>query len=246
MFCSDCGAKADGRFCWQCGAKLHGRQTTDPGRATAESSDESHAVKFAPGSAIDSSERAGVDWSDEICYERLLAVDAVRDRVVAAGRRHQPGVSGEQFLAVFDAIVPTGVSIEKLSLALQPVYGRLGIKTGQTASWLLPARAGEAFVAVLCALASHGHTLKSVEQATTRCDLKMAIPSSLWALAGELVVTLERESSGTRVIAAANVTGQMFDWGHCRRVLDRIHAGIVQELAEICGGTAAHSTKRAA
>lgn len=246
MFCSDCGAKADGRFCWQCGVKLHTMQATEPGRATAGTSDESHAVKFVSDSATTFSQGATDDWADEICYERLLAVDAVRDRVASAGRRHQPGVSGEQFLAVFDAIVPTGVSIEKLSVALQPVYGRLGIKTGQTASWLLPARAGHAFLAALCALASHGHTLKSVEQATTRCDLRMTIPSSLWALAGELVVTIERESAGTRVIAAANVTGQMFDWGHCRRVLERIHAGIVQELAEIRGASAAHSTKRAA
>lgn len=246
MFCSDCGAKADGRFCWQCGAKLHSSQATEPGRATAGAADEPHAVKFAPGPAAGSSQGATADWSDEICYERLLAVDAVRDRIAVAGRRHQPGVSGEQFLAVFDAIVPTGVSIEKLSVALQPVYGRLGIKTGQTASWLLPARAGHAFLAALCALACHGHTLKSVEQATNRCDLRMTIPSSLWALAGELIVTIERESSGTRVVAAANVTGQMFDWGHCRRVLERIHAGILQELAEICGSTATHSTKRAA
>ncbi len=231
MHCSECGTRAAGKFCWSCGAKLNAT-TAAPVAAVARTPcvDEPVDLVFddepAPGPAV-----APVpDWSQEVSYQKLLAVPAIRERIAAAGRRHRPGVSGEQLLAVADSLVSTGVSLEKLCVALQPIYGRLGIKTGKCEERSLAAPAGATLVATLCSLAAQGHELKHVEQADDGCALQAVIPSSVWSLAGDLVVSVQRRSRDTMIAASTAITGQVFDWGHSRRVLGRLFDGINQEL----------------
>ena len=228
MFCSDCGVAASGRFCWKCGARLHGA-ALEANRSDNRQSNRSDSHVVAHPIVEESA--AENCWRHETSYERLLSLPPIRERIAEAAQRHRGGISGEQFLAIFDAIVPTGISVEKLAAALQPIYGKLGLKTGKSSEWTIPAPAGETMVAVLCALAARGHTLKAVNQSPDGCVLQVLLPSSVWALAGDLVVSIENRSSCSLVTAAAEVPGQIYDWGHCRRTLERLRQEILNELS---------------
>lgn len=222
MFCSECGAKASGKFCWQCGSKIvAGGAAPSGGGPVVEKDEEPLEVIYEDGP---------VDWTDEIRYDRLLAIPEIRERIAASGKGFRPGVSGEQFLALFDALVPTGVSLEKLCVALQPISGSLGFKTGKSESRTFAVPAGRLLVATLCRLAAQGLALKKVDQASNGCTLRATIPSSLWSLSGEMVVSVERGHGISILAATTDVAGQLFDWGHSQRLLNGLFDGVAQEL----------------
>jgi hypothetical protein len=134
MYCSYCGAKAEGNFCWSCGARLG----TDGGAAPALETTQ--------------------DWSHEIRYYALMRMPEVREKVARASASVRRSVSGEDFLALFDKVMPMDVPLEKLALIAQPLGERLGLKTGKERSELIGKPPGQTLVAALCSLARHGQT----------------------------------------------------------------------------------------
>jgi len=210
MYCSNCGVKAGGRFCSACGSRIQTPETEASTLSVEPMAIEPMVVEpmdieptsvelvavtrtTAEQSRIVTTiaERSG-DWADETVYEQLLKFPDVRERIARAGQRSRKAMTGEEMLALFDSIVPTGVSLEKLTGALLPIFDRMGIKTGKQSSVTLRVRAGHGVVATLCALASQGYELQKVDQSADGCVLTALIPSNLWTNRGELVVALER------------------------------------------------------
>jgi hypothetical protein len=199
MFCSQCGAEADGRFCWSCGAPLVRPDAAEPAAPTADTA---------------------VDWESEIRYDVITRQPGVRELLARQASLAKKRMSGEEFLEAVDGIAKLGVPLATLVEIVQPIYTRLGIGTGkvQTQTFELPP--GRVLVGVLCSLARRGQALRSVEQATDGCVLEAALPSDMWSLEGDLVVTIRRaDGGGTRVDAATKVYGQLFDWGKSKGAL---------------------------
>jgi hypothetical protein len=105
MFCSNCGAEASENFCSKCGAPLR---------------------NIAAASVV-----VDHDWSQEVRYERLIRIPEVRDLISRHAAMAKKYLSGEEFLAFVDKVIPLGVSVEKLGAIVQPISAKLGIKTGK-------------------------------------------------------------------------------------------------------------------
>jgi hypothetical protein len=197
MFCSSCGAEATGNFCWKCGSPL----------------------KDAPAPAPE-------DWSRELRYQTLIQIPNVREMVSRQAGMAEKHLSAEDFLAMFDKVVPLGVSLEKLGTLVQPIYVRMGIKTGKARTETLPQPPGTVIVAALCSLARHGQALQQVQQFEDGCLLEAALPSDMWSWKGTLYVSVHGTDAETRVEATTDIKGQMFDWGKSKRVLETLFADL--------------------
>jgi hypothetical protein len=202
MYCSHCGAKAEGNFCWSCGARLGADGGAAPALETTQ------------------------DWSHEIRYDALMRIPEVREKVARAGASVRRSMSGEDFLAVFDKVMSMDVPLEKLALIAQPLGERLGLKTGKERSELIGKPPGQTLVAALCSLARHGQTLRRVEQSVDSCLLEAALPSDLWSFEGDLYVAVRRHGDDSRAEAATKIQGQLFDWGKSRGCLDALFADL--------------------
>jgi hypothetical protein len=55
----------------------------------------------------------------------------------------------------------------------------------------------------------------------------------MWALEGDLIVTVQAEPQAVRVEAATVVKGQLFDWGKSRRSLDQLLADLEKTPARL-------------
>ncbi len=201
MYCSQCGAKADGDFCFQCGAPLQG--------ATRSSVEQT-------------------DWSEQINYEELLRVREVRDLIAehASMARERPSV--EELLSICDnALSPVkGLSSKTVVAIAQPILAGMGIKTGKTRSQVFQRPAGRILVASLCCLARQGWPLRHAKQAVDGCVLEATLPSDVWAMKANLVVSVSRTGSGTLVEVATTVPGQLYDWGKSNRCLGQLFADL--------------------
>ena len=156
----------------------------------------------------------------------------VRDRlaVIPEGAK---SISGEEWLELYDqAFKPfTGVSVKTVASIAAPLYAKMGIKTGKTRSEIRAEPPGQVMVEVLCALARHSLPLVKVHQGETGCVFEAKLPSDLWALEGQVVVTIERLGTQTKVEAATNIPGQLFDWGKSTRCLAKIFADLRTKAA---------------
>jgi hypothetical protein len=200
MFCSNCGAEVSGNFCAKCGAPL----------------------KNVP----DSSAVITQDWSREVRYEYLIRIPDVRDMISRHAAMAKKGLSGEQFLAFSDKVIPLGFSLEKLGSVLQPISAQLGIKTGKECSETLAIPPGTVIVTTLCSLARHGQALQQVQQFENGCLLEATLPSDMWSFEGVLYVSVREVGTGTRVDGATKIKGQLFDWGKSNRCLETLFADI--------------------
>jgi hypothetical protein len=201
MFCSHCGQPAANRFCAHCGQPLDN----------------------AGGVAI-----AVVDepWEEEFRYEALIRAPQVRDAISRHASFARKGMSGEQFLKICDKLMPLGVPMESLAAVIQPLYAALGISTGKQRLVQIQASIGRVMQRALCSLARRGQTLRDVQQAADGCVLTAELPSDLFALAGDIMVTLRRRDAATEVNAATKIGGQWFDWGKSNRALDQLFADL--------------------
>ncbi len=197
MFCSNCGTQASGNFCAACGHALQ-------------------AVAPKPAEIIP------IDWSQEVCYERLIAIPEVRDRIANAGSQHRKHMSAEEFMSAFDQLVGYGVPMSKVVDFARPFYSKLGINTDKSTSRRLHLPPGKALVGVLCSMAKNGTELKGVEQAEGGCVLNAVMPSSIWSFSGDLRVTVRKEGSATHVETNIKIPGQKFDWGKSQRLMDEL------------------------
>ncbi len=198
MYCSNCGEKASGNFCSRCGARLAQAETAP-------------AVAAAPA-----------DWQHEARYDVLMQVPEVRERLARAAAGARKVVSGEKYLELYDKVMGTKVPLKTVAEVLVPLYSNWGVATGKTRSDLVPAPVGRVLVATLCALARGGRTVKQVRQCDDGCVVEATLPSDLFSLEGELVVSVRRDAGGTRVEAATKIPGQFFDWGKSNRCLGRL------------------------
>jgi hypothetical protein len=200
MFCSNCGAQVNGKFCSNCGAAVGANNTSE--------FDAPH------------------DWAEEVKYERLVRVPEIRELISKHASMANKSFSGEDFLAFADKVIPSGVSIEKLASALQPIYTQMGIKTGKESNETLAIPIGKVIVTALCSLARHGQVLQQVRQFEDGCLLEATLPSDLWSFAGTLYISVRKAPTGTRVEGATTITGQLFDWGKSKRCLETLFADI--------------------
>jgi hypothetical protein len=204
MFCSQCGAKAAGKFCSACGAPL---------------------LAIAPATNLDDHDpQPPIDWKNSVNYETLLQVPEVRDRIAKSAAQSKKHMTGEEFLDMYGAALGklSGVPLPmgKMAPFFQSMGARLGFKTGKSRTQLIAAPPGSVLVALLCSLARHGREVRSVQQLADGCVLTAALPSDLFALEGDLILGVARHPGGTRIDARTDIQGQWFDWGKSTRCLD--------------------------
>jgi hypothetical protein len=216
MFCSECGAKAAGKFCSACGARL----TLGP---------DDHVVPFV--------EPVG-DWSNVTDYQTLLRIPEVRDRIARSAAQSKRSMTGEEFLELYGNAVgklaglPVKLPMSSLARWAQSTYAKLGVKTDKSRTQSYSTPPGTLLVTLLCALARDGRALRSVHQLSDGCTLVAALPSDLFALEGDLVVTVTRAADGgSYVEARTDIPGQMFDWGKSTRCLDALLAELTSAAA---------------
>jgi hypothetical protein len=209
MFCSECGKPGHGKFCSHCGASLE----------LSES-----AIDAIPSESV-------IDWDREVRYETILKFPSVRDTIERHSRQSPKRMTGEQFLALAEKLVPLGVPLEGLAALVQPLYARLGIKTGKARAQQVQAPAGRVLVRALCSLAHHGQALRGVTQAPDGCLLNATLPSGLFSLEGDLLVSVRRSGLQTEVSGATCIRGQFFDWGKSNRCLDTLFSDLKREAA---------------
>ena len=197
MYCSQCGAEAAGSHCSSCGASL--QAATLPARQPT-------------------------DWSEIIEYEQLLRIQEIRDLIARHAEQYKKRATGEEFLQYCDKafVHLPGVSMATLASVVQPIYAKLGVKTGKTRSQVFDKPPGKILVALLCSLARHGQHLRRVSQAQDGCVFEAAIPSDMWSFEGDFVITVYWEGSGTVVEAGTIIKGQLYDWGKSKRCLKKL------------------------
>jgi hypothetical protein len=209
MFCSECGKPAHGKFCSLCGAPL----------AVAELVTDVVPAEIVP------------DWDGEVKYETILKYPGVRDAIERNAKQAPKRLTGEQFLQLADKLIPLGVPLQGLVSVVKPFYERLGIKTGKERSRQVAAPVGQVIVRALCSLARHGQTLRGVTQATDGCLLEASLPSDIFALEGNLLVSVRRSGPHAEVCGATHIGGQLYDWGKSNRCLDKLFLDLTSNAA---------------
>jgi hypothetical protein len=165
------------------------------------------------------------DWQGEVDYQTLIHNPEVRDLLA---RQQPPAVrmTGEEFVDSFGKIMKSPVALGPAMGIMQDVYGRMGAHTGKTRSQRYRQPVGRVIVLALCALARGGYKVQDVHQASDGCMLICQIPSDMFSLAGQLLVTIQREADGASVHADTHIEGQLFDWGKSNRCLNQLFRGI--------------------
>lgn len=214
MFCSECGAKADGKFCSSCGHRLATVQPLPPEAISLQT-----------------------DWSDIVDYEALLRIPEVRDRISTSAAQAKKAMTGEEFLEMsFKALgkmagLPVPIPVTGLARFAQSTYARLGIQTGKSRAEFISKPAGTVLVSILCSLARNGRTVRGAHQLTDGCILVASLPSDMFALEGDLVITVTRSLAGSLIEAKTEIKGQLYDWGKSTRCLDALFAELVSPAA---------------
>jgi hypothetical protein len=193
-------------FCSNCGSPAEGNYCSGCGAALA----------VLPASG----------WEYEVRYAVLVRVPQVRLAIEAHARTARKGISGEQFLALCEKTLPGGAPLELLASVVQPIYASWGIGTGKQRSATFEAPIGRMLLHVLCSLARHGQVVRQVQQASDGCLIEAALPSDLWSLEGDLLISVQKQLAGTQIQAATKIKGQLFDWGKSTRCLDRLFADL--------------------
>ncbi len=211
MFCSECGAKACGKFCSACGCRLNAPESALVLR------DEDFLAETS-------------DWEHDCHYERLVRVEAVR----AAIRRNEQAagktVSGEAFLELFDKLLASPVPLASLAGVVQPLYDSLGIRITREQTGWIDAPVGRTIARVLCSLAKRGQPVQQADQSASGCELTAELPSSLCALKGRVLIAISGFPLRTRVTATITIPGQAVDWGKSQRALESLFSDITGDL----------------
>lgn len=213
MFCSECGKPAQGKFCCHCGTPL------TLAIAMVEPATELAPVELVP------------DWENEVRYETILKFPGVQAKIERHASQAPRRMSGEKFLSIANKVVDIGVPMEGVAVAAQALWSHLGIKTGKERSQQVAAPAGQVLVRALCSLARHGQPLRCVTQANDGCLLEAALPSDLFSLEGDLLVSVRRAGKQAQVHAATQIAGQLMDWGKSNRSLDQLFHDLVRDAA---------------
>lgn len=206
MYCSNCGTRAEGRFCWSCGAPLAGG---------------AEAAAAPLGRANTPAENSGAAPFDLPAVARSPEARELVGRYAAQAQRQ---MSGEEVLKAFDKPLAAlvGVPISPIATIAQPVYARLGVKTGKERVAAIDRPARDTFLALLCSLARNGQLVRAIHPATDGCVVEAVLPSDMRSFEGTILVTLRRADPGTEVRASTVIKGQIFDWGKSNACLDAL------------------------
>ncbi len=218
MYCVHCGADGAETFCAACGRRQQPDNQLRSGSNVPQSDtgdSEAHCHELAP-----------IAWTESIQYETVLANSEARQRISAAGQKGRKGVTGEDLLAIFDAVSPIGISLEKLTNAILPIYDRMGIKTNRDSQAIFDAPPGRVLLAVLCTLAAKSLTIEKVCQDLNSCAFSAEIPSGLITNRGMLQVLILVEEQCVRVSIGITISGQWYDFGKSKRLIDEMLAAI--------------------
>ena len=172
-----------------------------------------------------------IDWEDSIEYQIVSDAPEVRAAIAQAKLQARQGVSSSQLLQVADQVATpftAGVSSITIAKIAQPLYAKLGLKTGKERNELLPLRPGRALACILCALARQRNEVVDIQQADDACTLTALLPADLRGMDGKLTISVRRHQQGTLVTAQALIEGQWYDWGKCQRGLDALFASFRQ------------------
>lgn len=223
MFCIHCGAEGAGAFCPKCGR----RQTLEGSEQQESASNNGSDSPCTPVSVTPQS----VCWTESMHYHVVLASPEPRERIAAISRGAGTGVTGEDLLAVFDAVSPIGISLGKLTNAILPIYDKLGIRIDRESHAVFDAPAGRVILAVLCTLASKSLTIEEVGQDEDRCSLSAKLPWGLMTNPGKLHVLIATQAPHIRVSVATRISGQWYDFGKSQRMIDELLEAIQNDLA---------------
>ena len=203
MYCSNCGKQAEGNFCSSCGAPLTGHAAAPASSANAPA-EASGAVPF-----------------DLAAVARTLEARELVARYAALAPRR---MSGEELLKAFDKpfAALAGIPISPITTIAQPIYARLGVKTGKERVATIDRPIHDTFLALLCSLARNGQVVRALHAATDGCLVEAVLPSDMRSFEGTLLVTLRRADPATAVSASTIVPGQLFDWGKSDSALDTL------------------------
>ena len=210
MFCSECGKQIHGKFCCHCGSPLSARSAAD---------------------ATPTVDAVDIDWNTEVRYALLMRDPQVRAAIDQHARLAPKRMSAEQFLAIADKLIPQPVSMEAVAALAQPLWAKLGMRTGKELAGHVDAPVARVIVRALCSLARRGQPLKTASQGEHGCSLEAELPSDVFSMAGSLHVTLWRTDRGTGVSANTNIDGQWTDWGKSRRCLEQLLRDLQQSDA---------------
>lgn len=228
MYCIHCGADSVATFCAVCGR----RQLVD-GQLPAESNADHCDPPDSNAGSANSAEpviEASICWTDSIQYETVLASPEPRERIAAAGRGANQGVTGDDLLAVFDAVSPIGISLGKLTNAILPIYDKLGIKTDRQSQAVFDAAPGRVLLATMCTLAEKSLTIVDVRQDTHECALTAEIPSGLITNRGKLHAVITVHEQYVQVSLATTISGQWYDFGKSKRLIDDMFQSIYNDV----------------
>ena len=233
MYCIHCGAEGAATFCATCGQRQITVSKPDLD-AMAENVIVAEEVLEASEvvSLTDSSSALPVSesWTDSIQYQTILSHPVSREYLAAAGQRATKQVTGEDLLAVFDAVSPIGISLGKLSHAILPIYDKLGIKTGCESQAIFDAAPGRVMLAVLCTLATKSLAVTEVGQDTDKCSLLTEIPWGFITNRGSLNVLISAHDRYVEVSLTTTISGQWYDFGRSKRLSDQIFEAIHADL----------------
>lgn len=225
MYCVHCGAEGAATYCGKCGKLQKPSQT-----ASSSRTDDS----IVPASEVIDP----TDWVTSLDYHRLLEFKEPRQRIVAASKKCRPGVTGEDVLAILEAVAISKVSLTKLTHAIVPIMDKLGFRTTNQSQSVWRVEAGRILLAYLCSLASKSLEVTDVEQKEDSCVLSAKIPLGIFTNPGKVITTLETNSGWVRVTLAATISGQWHDWGKSKRLIEDILAGINADLIDQSAGQA--------
>jgi hypothetical protein len=201
MFCSNCGKSATGKFCSNCGRPLVGAAPTE-----AEP-----VLEF--------------DWHESFDYEAILRMPEVQTRLNRAANRATEGVTSESVLegceSLFGAMTG-GVPLKLVAAISQPLATKLGFKIHKSHAVPLMKAPGEVIVELLFCFAQHGIKVTEATHQPGRCELRGAVPRSVWAFNSNLSATIERAPTGVLLTIGIEVPGQKYDWGASQRLLDQL------------------------
>lgn len=171
------------------------------------------------------------DWRETTDYRTVLAHPEVKALIADASRVSKAGMTADEFLKlaqpVLNAAGAGGVSMKLIAEIANPIYAKMGVKTGKDAKNGYATPFGRTLAAILCSLASRNQKLVAIQEGTDGCVVQAEIPSSMTTWTGNLTLTLERKPEGTLVTSAVVFPGQSSDWGRAKRLLEELHQDIL-------------------
>ncbi|QEG41171.1 hypothetical protein [Roseimaritima ulvae] len=172
------------------------------------------------------------DWTLSVDYEHVLRHPEPQQRIATAQQGSREGITGENLLAVFDAVNPLGISFEKLAQAVVPICDKMGLHTGHQSQCAYEAPPGRLLVATLCTLAANALVVDQVEQQPDECGFTATIPSGMITNRGKLHVLVQDCQRYSQLSLGVRIAGQWHDWGKSKRMIAAMFTAVDADLRE--------------